>query len=194
MNELMNNLNEHYRQEHVSQIECLTRQYTQSHRYYHTLEHITYMFEIARQYEIALSRAQIHAIWWHDAVYDPTSKTNEEDSWRMAQLYHNHLQDVDWLSIVGMIMDTKTHSPRTEESKIVCDLDMFILADVDEYDKYRRLVRQEYSMYSDEEYRQGRIRFLEGLLSKQIFHSDIFKTYHESVAKVNIKDEIRDLQ
>jgi predicted metal-dependent HD superfamily phosphohydrolase len=194
MEEILKKYTERYRSEHVSEMEVLTTQYTEPHRRYHTLEHITYMFMKAREHKIQLTRAQTHAIWWHDAVYVPGSATNEEDSVHLAHDYHNHLQDPDWLNICMIIMDTKTHEPRSEESAIVCDLDMLILADVAvKYRRYAKQVRTEFSKYSDEEYRQGRIQFLGNMLLNPIFHSMFFKQY-ENEASENIKNEIWDLK
>ena len=43
-------------------MQVLTNQYTQPHRYYHTLEHIAHMFNTAKLFDIQLTEAQIQAI------------------------------------------------------------------------------------------------------------------------------------
>ena len=194
MDNTLKKLAEKYRSEHVSELDVLTHRYTEPHRHYHTLEHIAYMFNKAKQHNIVLSRAQRHAIWWHDVVYVPGSDKNEENSWFLAQNYHNHLQDVDWMSIIEMIMDTKTHVPRSDESAIVSDLDMFIVAEsAVKYHRYAKQIRREFSMVDDVTYKHGRIKFLSNMLLKPIFYSDIFKKY-ENEASENIKNEIWDLK
>jgi len=175
-------------------LQLLTKQYTQPHRRFHTLEHIAYMFRKANEHDISLNRAQTLAIWWHDAIYVPGAADNEEKSCRLAHDYFNHLQDVDFINIMIMIQDTKTHIPRTAESAIVCDLDMMILADTKiAYRRYAKQVRQEFNMVPDDQYRQGRIQFLGELMLTPIYHSDVFKKYRERAIS-NITEEIKSLK
>lgn len=119
-------------------IEVLTKAYLEPHRHYHTLEHIIYMFNKAKEWEWQPSDELIYAIWFHDAVYEPGAKDNEEKSIKM-------LMDVvsipagskGWFvgsndHIVrarAMILDTKTHIPTIEESKQLIDLDLAILGE-----------------------------------------------------------------
>ena len=56
----------------------LTRRYTEPHRRYHDLRHIADM--LCKGEALKLSDEQVMAVWFHDAIYDPTSKTNEADS------------------------------------------------------------------------------------------------------------------
>lgn len=177
----------------MDHLQLLTKQYTQPHRRFHTIEHIAYMFRKANEHDISLTRAQTLAIWWHDAVYKPGSPTNEADSIDLMRQHVNFTNDI-WARSVDMIVDTMTHTPRTAESAIVCDLDMMILADTKvAYRRYAKQVRQEFNMIPDAQYRQGRIQFLGELILTPIYHSDVFKKYRER-AITNITEEIKSLK
>ena len=63
--------------------------YSEKHRFYHTVNHIDAMlthFDGVK--EIAEKPEELElAIWFHDAVYKPLSKTNELDSANWAQAF-----------------------------------------------------------------------------------------------------------
>ncbi|MCK5918607.1 MAG: hypothetical protein KAG34_09285, partial [Cocleimonas sp.] len=56
--------------------------YAESHRAYHTFEHIkvclTHLDNVSNKLENAFEVEL--ALWFHDVIYDPSSKTNEFDS------------------------------------------------------------------------------------------------------------------
>ena len=68
----------------------LERRHSEPQRHYHTLEHLAELFSFLDSpfgADIAPHRRPLveFAIFFHDAVYEPTSRTNEEDSevlWR----------------------------------------------------------------------------------------------------------------
>ena len=60
----------------------LVAAYQEPHRHYHNLEHITEMLKIVGKLADSatpLPALQL-AVWFHDAVYDPHAKDNEEQS------------------------------------------------------------------------------------------------------------------
>lgn len=133
----------------------LTKRYQEPHRHYHTLTHIAWMFERAKKWRVELSEAQVLAIWFHDAVYEPGRSDNEQRSAELARDLLGERDDIDL--ICQIIIDTKEHVPNTEESKLVLDLDMAILgANPTEYKQYAEQVREEFKKYPDEVYIQGR--------------------------------------
>ena len=75
-----------------------------------------------------------------------------------------------------MILATKTHIPieGDEDSKIFLDADLVSLAQpTEEYNRNIRNIRKEYFIYSDDVYREGRIKVLESFLTagKAIFQT-----------------------
>ena len=64
----------------------LVSAYSEPHRFYHTLEHLSEMFKVAARLSDAADNAapvQL-GIWFHDAVYDPRVTDNEERSAALA--------------------------------------------------------------------------------------------------------------
>ena len=72
------------------------------------------------------------------------------------------------------------------------DLDLTILgATLDEYDEYCSQIRREYECYSDQQYRQGRIKVLRSFLDREtLFFTPHFRKKLESKARRNIEREI----
>jgi predicted metal-dependent HD superfamily phosphohydrolase len=139
------------------------------------------MFATAQRLGIKLTVSQSLAIWWHDAVYIPGSPNNEADSVSLMCQTIPRADNVILREAANMIQDTAKHFPHGAKSAIVCDLDMFILAESDTvHDEYKRNLRLEYSNMSDIDYCLGRVGFLGNMLDGAIiFHSPQFKQYTE---------------
>lgn len=140
----------------------LTEKYNEPHRHYHNLTHIAHMFQTAKRWGVTLSKTQQLAIWYHDAVYDPMAQDNEEKS---VELYEKWIALEPKESVSKIILDTKTHKPTSEESKLVLDLDMAILGEKPiEYRRYAKQIAKEFSFARDmngvDMYSLGRIKFL----------------------------------
>ena len=70
------------------------------------------------------------------------------------------------------ILDTKTHTSSSPLSEKFNKYDMNIVErDYDSLLKWEEGIRKEYSMYSDDEYKDGRVKFLESLLDKYVHNS-----------------------
>ncbi len=166
----------------------LTRRYCEPHRHYHTLEHIANMLFRGRALE--LSDEQIYAIWYHDAIYDPRSKTNEEDS---AALATDALRSIGWDEartgrVARMVLDTKTHEPTVPGSAEVIDLDLSSIAsDWPIYERNGNNIRREYHWVSEDKYATGTREFLKTLLArKQIFTTE-WGAQFEAKARENME-------
>lgn len=78
--------------------------------------------------------------------------------------------------------------------QIFLDLDMSILAtNRPDYELYCQNVRKEYSSYTDDQFRQGRLQFLTKIRDVDIFKSGVF-THLNKPARDNIDWEIQSLQ
>ena len=176
--------------------ENLTIRYTESHRHYHNLEHITILFNLASAHGIRLSIPQQLAIWYHDCVYDPKSKNNEENSCQILLDHHENepINNHGYLSrAINIIMDTKTHTSNDHESQTVLDLDLAGLGfDFESYQYATKQIRQEYQHLTYEEWVTGRKIFLNNLLSrKYIFHTPWARDFYETKARRNIERELK---
>jgi predicted metal-dependent HD superfamily phosphohydrolase len=69
--------------------EALKTLYQEPHRAYHNLQHIKECLALSgRVREVAaVTEVLTFAIWYHDAIYDPKAKNNEE---RSADLFAEH--------------------------------------------------------------------------------------------------------
>lgn len=110
--------------------------WNEPHRVYHNQEHLEEILSLIEDYK----RVQVDPIdWWidalimtaffHDAVYDPMSKTNEEDSAALFfSMCHDNPNMVDGFEDIvnGAILDTKDHTktPSSSVSSIFLKMDL----------------------------------------------------------------------
>ena len=171
--------------------ELITR-YNEAHRHYHNIFHINDMLNIAMGCGATNIGVVNLIIWYHDAIYDPTRKDNEEKSAELAiEQLKNYLSvdDVDY--IASGVLLTKhqfTSSVLTPDMSIVVDSDLYILSHDWCYTAYARAIRKEYSHCSDAEYITGRKQFLEKMLRKNSYYG-IF-TKRNIKAKTNMTLEL----
>ena len=136
--------------------------YKEPHRYYHNWKHIEDMLKwlIVNKIE---DKSIFLATIFHDIVYDPKLKDNEEKS---AELF-KELWKGDGHTckeVVQMILDTKTHQPTSKKSVLLCQADLNIfdkpLNEIIEYDKQ---IFKEYQFVDWNKYREGRLEVLKKL-------------------------------
>jgi predicted metal-dependent HD superfamily phosphohydrolase len=152
----------------------LTRRYTEPHRRYHDMRHIADM--LCKGQALNLSEEQVMAVWFHDAIYVPGSKTNEADS---AKLAVERLTGLGWNAsrvkiVEQIVLDTCGHVPSIEESRKVIDLDLSTLGGTwESYSRNGKNIRDELAQISDAEWNVGRGAWLESLLKrKRLFWTD----------------------
>jgi predicted metal-dependent HD superfamily phosphohydrolase len=179
----------------------LVAAHTEPHRHYHTLEHLAEMFKVAGKLgDVATDPAAVSlAIWFHDAVYDPRAKDNEDRSAEFAveQLWPLHLSD-ETLCRVGRLIRATAHTPLDvvdADTAVLLDADLAILsADPKRYARYAADVRKEYAWVPDEAYRQGRAAVLTGFLERpRIYRTERMFAAAEEAARANLRTEIATL-
>ncbi|WP_213278415.1 HD domain-containing protein [Chryseobacterium indologenes] len=172
--------------------------YSEKGRHYHNLLHIENMFNELEMVKSNISdfTAISFSVFYHDIIYDATSKTNEEKSAakaekRLAELY----LDKNKISIIAeQILATKSHQRSDhEDTNYLLDADLSVLGkDFKTYLKYTQNIRKEYSIYPDFLYKPGRKKVLKHFLElESIFKTDYFKQKYEAQAKENITGELR---
>ncbi len=177
----------------------LVLKYTQPHRHYHTLEHIGEMLKITGK----LGRGLPHpielnlAVWYHDVVYDPRGKTNEEDSATVAkeQLALLGLEPHQLAIVRELILTTKhdaANESKLAEADVLLDADLAILGSSEaRYLRYAADIRKEYEWVPDAEYRSGRRAVLEGFLNRPaIYRTAWLLAEGEKRARANIAAEL----
>lgn len=172
----------------------LTKRYTEPHRHYHTLEHVAAMLHQGRSFP--LDEEQTMAIWFHDAVYDPTSDQNEQKSARLASKWlAKSGWEVDAIERVGrMILDTRGHRPTTAQAEAVLDLDLMSLAVTwPAFEANTAAIRAEYAHVSDEDFASGRRQFFAKMLERDRLYFTPWGETLEEPARQNLRRAIAEL-
>jgi predicted metal-dependent HD superfamily phosphohydrolase len=181
----------------------LIKRYSESHRYYHSINHIEDLLNIMREYIPSDQNKNLilAAIWWHDCIYHPTSNSNEEDS---ANLFLNHARYLNLTSsfveeVKFMILQTKNHTfypdKHTKSLAYFLDADLSILgSDPVKYTDYVYSIKKEYSFIPKDIFNYKRAEILKSFLArKQLFFTKIFQARFEGQARINIQNEINNI-
>ena len=177
----------------------LTAAYASTDRFYHNLAHIQQVLDtidLMRSLSQNLAALEF-AAWFHDVIYNPKAKDNEEKSAAYAADVLTDIvispETID--SAVNLILTTKNHQAieNSIDSQIFLDADLSILgASETEYRNYAVAIRQEYYWLSEGEYRTGRKQVLEILLKRErIYFTEQMFTTLEEKARQNIQEEIK---
>ncbi|HEY9743623.1 MAG TPA: hypothetical protein V6C90_24315, partial [Coleofasciculaceae cyanobacterium] len=139
------------------------------------------------------------AAWFHDVIYDPRAKDNEEKSaeYAVASLSQFEIPRTTVERVKTLILNTKTHQAQPDDidSKILLDSDLAILGSSElEYRAYAKAIRQEYSWVSDKLYQVTRKQVLQFFLQrKRIYFTEQFFLTFEVRARRNLQAEITNL-
>jgi predicted metal-dependent HD superfamily phosphohydrolase len=176
----------------------LVTAYSSADRFYHNLEHICQVLETSEQmHSLSMNLPLIQfAAWFHDVIYDPKSKNNEEKSAEYAEAALNSLKipKTKIETVTNLILSTKTHQalPTDIDSQILVDADLAILGSSEsEYRAYAQAIRQEYSWIPDTDYRVGRKQVLQIFLQREkIYLTHQLFTTLEDKARQNLQAEV----
>ena len=158
-------------------INTILSMWNESHRSYHNLNHLNDLISQINENKSKYSEKEYEKLiltaLFHDVVYDTASKTNEEDSANFLIECAVDKKNSDILDVKQMILDTKTHNSTTNLSESFNKYDMNIVErDFDQLLEWERGISEEYSIYSKEEYKMGRLKFLESLLDKYTHNTE----------------------
>lgn len=180
----------------------LVRAYSEPQRRYHTLEHLR---ECLAYFEAAASLARRPdevelAIWFHDAVYDPQRRDNEQRSadWARAAILAAGCAEDLAERVAGLVLATAKHEAPADDpdAQVLLDIDLAILgAGPVRYTEHEEQVRAEYAHVSEADWRAGRTRVLEGFLARpRLFATPPFHAALEEVARANIQASLAALR
>ncbi|MBN1175839.1 hypothetical protein JXA48_04305 [Candidatus Woesearchaeota archaeon] len=171
------------------------------HRAYHNITHVSHMLDgLNNSEDIAEDKTAIKiAIWFHDAIYDPTKKDNEEKSAELAynQCIDNGILEEESQKIKKLILATKhSTTPQTNDEKIIADLDLVVLGlDLKTFKIYSEALRKEYDFVGEVQYWKNRkIVFERFLEQEKLFYTEFFKEKYEKQALKNIEWGIIDAE
>ncbi|MBS0410846.1 MAG: phosphohydrolase [Proteobacteria bacterium] len=182
---------------------ALEAAYAEPHRRYHTRAHIEACLDaLAAVPDLSGSERRVltWALWWHDAVYDPTRGDNEEASAALAERDLPGLGatpgETRWVARLILLTKGHTVEPADRLGALMVSIDLAILgADPAAYDAYARAVRQEYAHVPTEAFRAGRARVLRAFLDAPVLYPDpSFRDRLEARARANLAREIAALE
>lgn len=174
--------------------------YSEPHRAYHNLAHIT---ELLRWFDTVATDvgwqapADVYtAVLFHDAIYVPAAKDNEERSARWARrAIIEHALPTSSDAVAALIEMTARHGVLDSaggDLALFLDADMAILgSEPAAYLAYTEQVRREYAEIPDDAFRAGRRAFVDGLAAKtRIYFSEYFHRRLEARARANLATEL----
>ena len=173
----------------------LIQAYNEPGRFYHTLQHIEVclgLFEDVK--EIAKNPdALALSIWFHDAIYNPGARDNEQRSadWFMAEskdIFDDNLRQTVYANIMATLHCDIEIEDQDVQLMIDIDLSSFgmpwavFLRDSEN-------VRKELPHLSDTEFYPKQCAFSQRLLEKSRFYqSDYFYQHYENQVRKNLTD------
>lgn len=170
--------------------------YQETHRHYHTIQHLSECFAVLDQSGLEASLEVQLALWMHDVVYDTwVGNQNEAASaaWADRVMLVMGLSDAIRSRVRLLILATRDHtshgSSAAPDMALLCDVDLSILGAAPErFDEYERQIRAEYNHVSDEDFSVGRRTFLNKLLYRSggLYQTPWFRERFEAPARVNL--------
>jgi predicted metal-dependent HD superfamily phosphohydrolase len=192
----------------------LIKSYNEPHRKYHTLEHIVKCLDATQL--LCNTNDMYMAILYHDIIYDPIAKDNEE----LSELAFIYDIPYGWRSDAGKLIRymirATTHDPEdilykfkpitkifdhdqhdlyryvkvnvSSYQQHICDVDLHQLGcGLREFLYNESLIREEYKMVPDEIFYPARYKILQRFLDNNIYYSTIFKNTFGFAAKRNLQ-------
>lgn len=175
--------------------------YSEPHRHYHTLQHLSECFEkVTALLPLAEHPPEVLlALWFHDAIYDTQRLDNEERSaiWARDQAIELGVDAAAAQRIYDLVMATRhAAEPVGIDAQVLVDADLAVLgASVARFDEYEVQVRQEYAWVPEPVFRRKRAEVLKGFLARpQIYSTSVFRQRYEEQARSNLQRSIAKLQ
>ena len=164
-------------------------------RKYHNWEHVENSLieleAIHKEHTVIEKDIIALAIFYHDCIYEPLEKDNEERSAERAFIDLSALGFTlsQITKVYELILLTRhTHECSYYSGQVLMDIDLAILGkDFSIFEKYENDIRAEYASVPDLTYKAERIKFLVSILQKpKIYQTEYFKSKYESNARSNI--------
>jgi predicted metal-dependent HD superfamily phosphohydrolase len=174
--------------------ERIVARYSQSHRKYHSLQHLR---ECIRWFEnvteLALRPAEVEAaLWFHDAICEPAQHDNEEQSaaWAHTALLQAGAPHESAARVESLVLATKhTALPVSPDEQLLVDIDLSILGATElRFAQYERQIRQEYAFVPQALFRRRRQAIFRSFLDRAcIYSTGYFVSVLEQRARTNLR-------
>ncbi len=180
--------------------------YSENHREYHNFGHISHCLnELDKVRGLVKDFDSVEfALWFHDAYYDTFRKDNKLKSAKLAvEVATGAGLSKDFLSRVERLILLSRHleQPVENDAKLFVDIDLAILGQKRTiFEDFEKAIRMEYDWVPDCLYKDGRARVLSkflyagpGLIQRDVYSSDFFKSAYEDQARSNLYWAIEEL-
>jgi predicted metal-dependent HD superfamily phosphohydrolase len=162
-------------------------------RHYHSLQHLSECLDLLRAHRVHAQRPDelVLALWFHDAIYDPRGKDNEQRSadWSTRALSEARADPAAIARIHSLVLDTAhAAEPAPGDPSLLVDIDLAILGAVPErFAQYERQVRAEYAWVPGFLYRYKRRQLLrEFAVREPLYRTPVLRARLEAQARVNL--------
>lgn len=186
--------------ESLDMFDQLEKAYSESHRAYHTSDHIEdCLSQLDEVFDLAKNADEIEtALWFHDAIYSVRTGGNERKSAKLAIdfLRGTGVSNEFGVNVNRHILATEHQSvPADPDTALTVDIDLSILgADTKVYDEFENNIRKEYDWVPEQMYVQKRKTILNGFLRREaIYNTEYFQKNFESAARRNLARQIKKL-
>lgn len=190
-------------------LDALVARYAEPHRAYHGVDHLDQIVAGCLTLlggppgaAVADHGTVVLAAFFHDAVYDPSSATNETDSAELAE------QELERLGVraarraevarlvraTAPLAATVAGAGDDPAANVLLDADLAVLgADAAAYARYVEQIRAEYAHLDDASWRAGRCAVLRALLARPaLYRTEVFRE-REQRARHNLGAELEAL-
>jgi predicted metal-dependent HD superfamily phosphohydrolase len=178
----------------------LEKRYCEKHRAYHNMVHVLACLDELNPIRGRCENADAveFALWFHDVIYDPKAKDNEEQSAVFARRVCGDVKlPADFTERVEALILATKHAaePQGNDAEIIVDVDLSILGQSEaSFDKYERNIRAEYTWVLESQFRSGRAAILKSFLArKRIYSTEYFHTKYEAAARANLARSLQKL-
>lgn len=162
--------------------------YMSKGRYYHTIDHLYDCMKLLAKFPSSFE-LQV-ALFFHDAIYDPTRRDNEENSAELADAFLKELGCNRKIRdrVRRLIMVTNHQiDPLDDEERLIIDIDLSIFSNRSKFWSYEENIRKEYNFVPDKEYAKVRSSILMKFLNRGDIYYHAMPEFNHSLAKENLQ-------
>ncbi len=178
----------------------LVARYSETGRAYHSLEHIFFCLEeMDAVAELLACRDAVElALWFHDAVYDPRAKDNEERSAALLleAAKGGAISEEIIHKAAALILETKHANPpenANSDASFTVDINLAILGQpAERFAEYEAQIRHEYKWVPPADFAGGRSAILRSFIARpSIYATEFFRSRYEDCARKNIEASLK---
>jgi len=174
--------------------------------HYHTVAHLAWCVDFCNKNKIDVNKEVGLAFLFHDAIYIPGNKKNEENSANFAiAIMDKFISKQEGIYLYNYISATSEHLKDTlcawwddqgvhkQNVNLLMDIDLAgFAADTEDFDEMNKAIIAEFSdLYEPKALYTGRLDFLNQLDKRtSLYRTDAFKPF-ESKARANLHAEIK---